>query len=611
MNQIDKKSSLVKVALAIACFAACILLSQFWLSGLRLDLTQQKIYSFSDGTQKIVANLQQDVAITLFFSAKASKDLTALRSYALSVQELLAEYELLSKGRLTVSIIDPEPFSEDEDLAAEFGLQAVPLGDGTEIYFGLSAQNSAGEEGIIAFLQPDKEAFLEYQVSELIYRLGQTHSPVVGLMSALDMRGGFDMQSGGSTPPWVVYDQLDELFDMRWVDEKLQDLDKDLELLILVQPGVLDDNSLYELDQFVMKGGKLLVFVDPKAESQANAPQVANADGSSLARLFTNWGIEYNPEQVLTDDKYAMTIAMGQNQPPLRHLGLLGVQQDSLSSQEVATADLEMINFASAGVIRQQEGFDHIQFDALAWSSEQAQTVPLQQYQTISDPSQLSANFTASGESYVLAARLSGQANSVFDQKPASSVYDAPHVSETEQLNVIVVADTDVLTDRLWVQVQNFFGQRIQQPWADNGAFVTNVVEQFLGSSDLISIRSRGRFTRPFTVVQDIQHQAQTAYQEHEQALQQQLQDTEQQLALLEQQREEESLTLSPAQEQAIEDFQQQKLHIRKALREVRHELDKDIEALGGRLKLINIVVLPALLTLMLMLVARVRLRRH
>jgi len=611
MNQIDKKSSLVKVALAIACFAACILLSQFWLSGLRLDLTQQKIYSFSDGTQKIVANLQQDVAITLFFSAKASKDLTALRSYALSVQELLAEYELLSKGRLTVSIIDPEPFSEDEDLAAEFGLQAVPLGDGTEIYFGLSAQNSAGEEGIIAFLQPDKEAFLEYQVSELIYRLGQTHSPVVGLMSALDMRGGFDMQSGGSTPPWVVYDQLDELFDMRWVDEKLQDLDKDLELLILVQPGVLDDNSLYELDQFVMKGGKLLVFVDPKAESQANAPQVANADGSSLARLFTNWGIEYNPEQVLTDDKYAMTIAMGQNQPPLRHLGLLGVQQDSLSSQEVATADLEMINFASAGVIRQQEGFDHIQFDALAWSSEQAQTVPLQQYQTISDPSQLSANFTASGESYVLAARLSGQANSVFDQKPASSVYDAPHVSETEQLNVIVVADTDVLTDRLWVQVQNFFGQRIQQPWADNGAFVTNVVEQFLGSSDLISIRSRGRFTRPFTVVQDIQHQAQTAYQEHEQALQQQLQDTEQQLALLEQQREEESLTLSPAQEQAIEDFQQQKLHIRKALREVRHELDKDIEALGSRLKLINIVVLPALLTLMLMLVVRVRLRRH
>jgi len=611
MNHPDKKSSLVKVALAIACFAACILLSQFWLSGLRLDLTQQKIYSFSDGTQKIVANLQQDVAITLFFSAKASKDLTALRSYALSVQELLAEYVLLSKGKLTVNIIDPEPFSEEEDLAAEFGLQAVPLGDGTEVYFGLSAQNSAGEEGIIAFLQPDKEAFLEYQVSELIYRLGQTHSPVVGLMSTLDMRGGFDMQSGGSTPPWVIYDQLDELFDMRWVDEKLQDLDKDLELLILVQPGVLDDNSLYELDQFVMKGGKLLVFVDPRAESQTGAPQVANDADSSLAKLFSNWGIEYSSEQVLTDDKYAMTIAMGQNQPPLRHLGLLGVQQDSLSSQEVATADLEMINFASAGVIRQQEGFDHIQFDALAWSSEQAQTIPLQQYQGISEPSQLSASFIASGESYVLAARLSGQANSVFAQKPDSSVYDAPHVSETEQLNVIVVADTDVLTDRLWVQVQSFFGQRIQQPWADNGAFVTNVVEQFLGSSDLISIRSRGRFTRPFTVVQDIQHQAQTAYQEHEQALQQQLQDTEQQLALLEQQREEDSLTLSPAQEQALEDFQQQKLHIRKALREVRHELDKDIEALGGRLKLINIVVLPILLTLMLMLVARVRLRRR
>ncbi len=612
MNHNENKSFMLKAGLAVLCFAAFIFASHYGLGGMRLDLTQQKIYSFSDGTKNIVANLDQKVAITLFFSDKASKDLTALRSYALSVQELLAEYVLLSKGKLSFEVIDPEPFSEDEDLAAEFGLQAVPIGNGTDVYFGLSGQNLDGDEDIIAFLPPDKEAFLEYQLSELIYGLGQLHTPVVGLMSELDMRGGFDMQSGGNTPPWVIYEQLDELFEVRWVDEKLQDLDKDLELLILVQPTMLDDNSLYELDQFVMKGGKLLLFLDPKAESQSpRAAQATTSAVNPLAKLLTSWGIEYSREQVLTDDEYALTVSMGQNQPPIRHLGLLGVQADSLNDQEVATADLEVINFASAGVLRQIQGVNSIRFDTLVESSGHAQTIALSEYEKAVDPSDMISSFEPSGESYVLAARLSGQAKSAFSTKPPTSVYEAPHLNETNRLNVIVVADTDVLSDRLWVQVQSFFGQRIQQPWADNGAFVTNLVEQFLGSSDLISIRSRGRFSRPFTVVQDIQHQAQTRYQEHEQILQQQLQDAEQQLALLEQQREKESLTLSPAQEEALEDFQQQKLHIRKALREVRHELDKDIEALGSMLKLINIVILPLFLTFILMLVARYWLRKQ
>jgi ABC-type uncharacterized transport system involved in gliding motility auxiliary subunit len=608
MNNLNKNSSLVKALFAFLCFALVILASQTWLSNFRLDLTQQKIYSFSQGTKKIVENLDQDVTITLFFSDKASKDLTALRSYALSVQELLAEYVLLSKGKLRVNIIDPEPFSENEDLAAEFGLQAVPIGNGSDLYFGLSAQNAAGAEGVIAFLQPDKEAFLEYQISELIYRLGQSRTPVVGLMSNLDIRGGFDMQSGGSTPPWAIYDQLDEMFDVRWVDEKLEDLDEEIELLILVQPSIDNENTLYELDQFVMKGGKLLVFIDPKVESQS--PQESQNGENLLMTLFSQWGIEYQANQVLTDDEYALTISTGENQPPLRHLGLLGIQADSLNRQEVVTSELEVVNFASAGVLihKQVEG---IRFDALVSSSYQAQAIPLLEYSAANDPSQLMQTFNASGESYVLAARLSGSARSAFTQKPENSVYGVPHINESQNINLVVVADTDVLTDRLWVQVQSFFGQRIKQPWADNGAFVNNMVEQFLGSSDLINIRSRGRFTRPFTVVEDIQQQAQSDYQDHEQQLQEQLQATEQQLALLEQERSKDSLTLSPAQEQALADFQQQKLHIRKALREVRHELNKEIDVLEGWLKVLNIIVLPLFLTLVLLLLARRKLSKQ
>ncbi len=608
MNNLYKKSSFVKALFAFLCFAVLTLASQAWLSDLRLDLTQQKIYSFSQGTQNIVENLDQEVSITLFFSDKASKDLTALRSYALSVQELLAEYVLLSNGKLSVTVVDPEPFSEDEDLAAEFGLQAVPIGNGTDVYFGLSAQNTSGAEGVIAFLQPDQEAFLEYQISELIYRLGQSRTPVVGLMSKLDIRGGFDMQSGGNTPPWAIYDQLDEMLDVRWVDEKLEDLDKEIELLILVQPSIQDENTLYELDQFVMKGGKLLVFIDPKVENQS--PGASPESENLLMKLFSQWGIEYQTGQVLTDDEYALTVSMGENQPPIRHLGLLGIQADSLNRQEVATSELEMVNFASAGILHHKK-VEGVRFDALVSSSYQAQVVPLSEYNAVSDPSELMQTFNPSGEMYVIAARVSGSVQSAFTQKPASSVYAASHINESQNLNLVVVADTDVLTDSLWVQVQSFFGQRIQQPWADNGAFVNNVVEQFLGSSDLINIRSRGRFTRPFTVVQDIQQQAQSAYQEHEELLQQQLLGTEQQLAQLEQQRAKDSLTLSPAQEEALADFQQQKLHIRKALREVRHELNKDIEVLEGWLKVLNIIVLPILLTLVLLLLARRRLSKQ
>ena len=608
------KSTVVKYTLAVICFCGVLLASQWLLKGARLDMTEQNIYSLSPGSEQILANLQQDVALTLFFSDKASKDLTALRSYALRVQELLQEYTLLSKGKLTFNVIDPEPFSEEEDKAAEFGLQAVPLGTGDEVYFGLSAQNAAGVEANIAFLQPDKEAFLEYQVSELIYRLGQTQTPVVGLLSELDMQGGFDMRSGGSTPPWTIYEQLDQMYDVRIVDSEMNQLDEAISLLILVQPEKLSEVLLYEIDQFVLNGGKLLVFMDPKAETQQapNMPEEGEDPSShALKKLFDQWGIEYKANEVVTDSAYGLTVSMGENQPPMRHLGLLGIQQDGMNPNEVVSSDLESINFASAGRLNDKSAeLDSLQFDALVWSSDMAQVINTEDYAASTDPSHLLNNFTPSGESYVLAARLSGSANSAFDEKPLDSEAVANHTKTTNQLNVIVVADTDVLTDRLWVQVQTFFGQRIAQPWADNGAFVNNIVEQYLGSSDLIGIRSRGRFSRPFEVVQDIQQKAQDEYLANEEALQQQLQETEEQLALLEQQRAKESLTLSPAQEVALENFQQQKLRIRKALRDVRHELDKDIESLGNWLKVLNIAVFPILLTCLLLIIMRIRLRR-
>lgn len=604
------KPTVLKFVLAPVCFVLVLLISQFIFKGARVDLTEQNIYSLAQGTQNIIENLEQDVTLNLYFSDKATKDLTSLRSYAKRVEELLQEYVLLSDGKLTLNIIDPEPFSEAEDQAAEAGLQAVPIATGDDVYFGLQATNAKGDESIIGFFQPDKEPFLEYEISELIYRLSQTRIPVVGLMTSLEMRGGFDMQRGGTTPPWAVFEQLDQLYDVRWVEDEIEAIDKDIELLVVVQPSNLDDASLYAIDQFVMGGGKLIAFVDPKAESKQPNPMGEEDIGiNPLKPLLEQWGVNYDDSQVVIDAQYGLTVSVGQGMPPVRHLGLLGVQVDGLNPNEVATSELETVNLASAGFVQPKDDATTT-FDALLWSSTVAQPIDINRYNLSHDPRQLMQDFAPTGESYVLAARISGQANSHFEQAPVELEEPHEHIASNDNINVMVVADTDVLTDRLWVQVQNFFGQRIVQPWADNGALAHNMVEQYLGSNDLITIRSRGRFTRPFEVVQDLQQQAQSKFYENEQALQHQLEETEKRMAELEEQRDKDSLTLSPEQEATLNGFQQEKLRIRKALRDVRHELDKDIESLGSWLKILNIAIIPILLTLLLLLLARFILRK-
>jgi len=604
------KHSLVKVFAAFIGFVLVLAISGGLFKGVRVDLTEQSVYSLSQGTENILENLEQPVSLTLYYSDKASEDLTALRAYAKRVIELLEEYVILSGGKLSLEIIDPEPFSEAEDKAAEFGLQAVPIGTGDDVYFGMTAQNEKGDDAIITFFQPDKEAFLEYEITELIYRLSKPSRAIVGLASTLDLRGGFDMQRGGQTPPWIIYEQLDQLYDLRWVDETLETIESDIELLILVQPKALDDVALYQLEQFVLGGGKLLVFLDPKAEASNSDPMMGGGEGldNALSPLFDAWGIAFSPDQVVADGTYGLTVSMGQGRPPMRHAGLLGVQQDGLNPNEIALADLEVINLASAGVLQPTEGAT-TEFDALIWSSTDAQLVDVNAYNLIQDPSELIRNLEPSGDSYTLAARISGPAKASLEKPEGVEAKAGESITEAENINVMVIADTDVLTDRLWVQVQNFFGQRIAQPWADNGAFANNLVEQYLGSSDLISIRSRGRFSRPFEVVQDLQQDAEAKYLENEKVLQQELEQTEAKLAELEQQRDKDSLTLSPEQEATLFAFQKEKLEIRKALRDVRHELDKDIEGLGSMLKVLNIAIAPLLLTLLMVVVAYRRIK--
>lgn len=584
--------------LIAVAFLAFNLLAGLGLGGARLDLTEQKLYTIADGTKQILAELDEPINLYFFYSDKVAKDLPALRTYAQRVEEMLKAYQRQAGGKLRLHIIDPEPFSENEDKAAEFGLQGIPLQQGGDaIYFGLAGTNALDDTQVIPFFALDQEEHLEYELSRLVQSLAKPELPVVGVLSGLAMTGGFDMAARQPTAPWMVLEQVRQLFAIETLQPGLDQIPETVSVLWLVHPKQLPEQTLYAIDQFVLRGGKLLVFVDPYAEADSgDMPGEIGVDKSSnIEPLFKAWGLRLVPDKVLGDGSYAMSVSMGQGQRPVRHAAWLSLPRNALDQEDIATAGLESITFATAGILEPVEGAQ-TRFTPLMRSSAYAMAFDAQRFAMLSNPEELIRELEPTGERYTLAARIDGPAQSAF---PEGIEGRKDGLKQADTINVIAVADTDLLTDRMWVQVQDFFGQRIPQPWADNGSFAINALDNLAGSEALISVRSRGRFSRPFVVVEGLQRAAEQRFREKEQALQARLAETEQQLAALQRSDDpSQALELTAEQQAAVQRFVQQKLAIRKELREVRYQLNADIEALGRTLKVINIALVPALLTL-------------
>ena len=610
-RRIYPRLALALLALGFVSFMA---LNNLLFGGLRIDLTENRMYTVSAGTREIIDSIEEPIDLYFFFSDKATRDVAPLRSYARRVRELLEEYARHADGRIRLQVIDPVAFSEAEDQAAQFGLQAVPLDAGGEqVYFGLAGSNAWGEQQLIPFFQPEREEFLEYELSKMLASLVAAKKPVVGVVSGLQINGGFDMMSSQPTPPWVVMEQLQQGFEVRNLPLTGDAIDEDVTTLMVVHPAGLPDSMQYAIDQFVLKGGKAIVYVDPYCESSRASgnpmlEQGAPESASSLPRLFRAWGVDFAPDKVVGDAATALQISVAADQPPVAHLGFLGLGVEQISREDVVSGSLESINLGMAGALAPAAGAS-THFEPLLQSSAQSALLEAMQVQMNRDPAVLLKGFAPTGERYTLAARIGGPAKSAFD---GPQVEGREHVGEAQDINVIVVADADLLADRFWVQVQDFFGQRTATAWADNAAFAQNALENLSGSSALIGIRSRGRYSRPFELVQQIRLGADAKYRESAELLQQRLDETEQQLAELQRNRQESNqLALSPQQEQALARFQDEKLRIRKQLREVRLKLDQDIERLGMALKVLNIVVMPLVLTLALFGWHRWRVRRR
>ena len=600
---------LVLIALAFLAFN---LFSSLSLTGARLDLTEQKLYTISAGTRQILAELEQPVELNFFYSDSATKDLPALRTYAKRVEEMLKAYQREAGGKLKLNVIDPAPFSEDEDKAAEFGLQAIPLQQGGDsLYFGLAGKNAEGATQVIPFFALDQEEFLEYELSRLLLSLAKPERPVVGVLSGLQIGGGFDMQARQPTPPWMVMEEIRQLFQIESLKSDIDLIPEHVSVLLLIHPKQLPEQTLYAIDQFVLRGGKLLAFVDPfsEADTQAELPGEMVIDkASDLAPLFKAWGLRLVPDQVLGDGAYAMSVSMGQDRRAVRHAAWLSLPKSALDQDDISTAALENLTVASAGMLEPLEGAQ-TRFMPLIQSSQYAMLFDVKRFAMLQNPEELIRELQPTGERYAIAARISGPAQSAY---PDGIEGRKDGLKQADNINLIVVADTDLLTDRMWVQVQDFFGQRIPQPWADNAGFAINALDNLAGSEALISVRSRGRFTRPFEVVESIQREAEVRFREKEQVLQARLAETEQQLAALQRSDDpSKALELTPEQQATLQQFLQEKLKIRKELREVRYQLNADIEALGRTLKFVNIALVPLLLTLGVLALWLWRRRKH
>lgn len=585
------------LALLAAAFIALTLVTSMVLRGWRVDLTENQLYTLSPGSKNIIEQIDEPINVYLFFSESVAKDVPSLKNYAQRVRELLQEYARLSQGKLVLHFVDPVPFSEDEDRAAEYGLQAVPVG-GEKLYFGIVGSNSVDVREVLPFLQPDKEQQLEYEISRLIAKLSQSEPPVIGLITGMPVNGGFDMMQQTPRQPWVVFEQLRQLYTIQEIKGDAEALPENLSLLMVVQPKAVSEKMQYAIEQFALNGGRILLFVDPFAEAdrlpagQENPfPQVMA--GADLNALLKGWGVQVAMDKVVADAENALQISGGGN-TPVRHLGILALS--GANQGELISANLELVHFGMAGHVETLADATTT-VSPLFQSSTDSALLPRSQFEFLPDPSTLAKNFTPGGSALNVAVRINGPAKATMPA-PENALNDRRESIEAG-INVVVVADTDVLTDRYWVQVQNFFGQRIAQPFADNGNFVFNAVEQMSGSNDLINLRSRGQFARPFTKVEELRRQAEQSFYQREQELQNRLQETEQKLADLEKRLNESgNVQLSEQEVQALNDFQQERLRIRKALRDVQLQLNQNIEALGTKLKVINIILVPLALIL-------------
>ncbi|HEY5701036.1 MAG TPA: Gldg family protein [Gammaproteobacteria bacterium] len=643
LNQ-DRFLTAAGLVVGLVLLFALNILSNDVFRSMRLDLTEGRIFTLSQGTRNILANIEEPITLRFYLSRKLATEVPEVGGYATRVQELLEEYARVAGGKLQLEIIEPAPFSEEEDRAVGYGLRGLPVNANDEVlYFGVVGTNSVDAEEVIPFFSSEREEFLEYDITKLIHNLASPDQPVIGLVTSLPIEGlGPRAQFRGLTsPPWMVVEQMRQLFDVRSLNASMTSVPEDIDVLVVVHPKGWSERALYAIDQFVLRGGRALVFVDANAEADQGVQRgglmiPTRSSRSEMDKLLDAWGVELEKDRVIGDLQLAAKVRMESEGRALTfdYPVWMNFGPEQMNQEDAVTAKLGNIALGTPGSLVKKEGAT-IRFVPLIETTTGASAFAAEKVAITEDPQNLLRIYAPQNRAFVIAARISGSVKTAFPDGPPpmtkdgedgspegtvkgdgeKSSQDDDTLQRTESarpVNLIVVADTDLLQDRFWVSIQEFLGSRVAVPNAANGAFVVNALDNLTGSGDLISVRNRGSSVRPFKLIHELREKAELRFRQKEQELIDRLQQTEKKLVELESTRQgDDSLILTAEQQQELLQFRQERLRIRKDLRDVRHRLRQDIENLESRLKILNIGLVPLLIAISGLVVGMFRVRRR
>ena len=586
----------------------------------RVDLTEGKIYTLSPGTKAILKKIDAPVEVRFYYSQGQSRIPSQYKAYAKQVEDLLNEFRQYAGGNLEVKKLDPEPDSEAEDLANLDGVEGQMVETGDKFYLGIAISLDP-QKVALPFLPPNRERLLEYDLARAISQVLSTNKPVIGVMTPLPVFGmqmppQMRMQMGGQNQdPWAFISELKRDFEVKQVAMEADKIDDDIKVLMVVHPKDIKDAALFAIDQFVMRGGKLIACLDPMclADVQKQNPMMPMPGApSNLEKLLKTWGITFDTTKVAADMNFAKQLMVRQGAKPETIPTLLFLSAAGINKEDAVAAQVDEILLPFAGVFTGSPAAGLKQSILLKTSKKSQLVEPFMSQMT---PSKIVDDFKESDTVYALAVRLEGKFKTSFpDGKPKADDKDAEKkdekkpddkpgdsLKETKVDNaVLLIGDTDFLSDQFSVQVQNFFGQKMVTPRNGNLALTQNIVEQLAGDQNLIGVRSRGTLNRPFTVVQEMQAKANARFQAEIAKVQKEVDETNQKLNEMQGKKQgNQRFVLSPEQQAEMDKFKKNRAEANKKLKKVRRELAQDIESLELRTKVINIAGMPILVTLL------------
>lgn len=628
LNSLERNTlGIIGIVLAIVLFVSLNLLSTLTLRSAQLDLTEGKLFTLSDGTREVLSKIEEPIKLR-FYASRSLTDMSPIHgNYISRVREFLQNYVDLADGKLILEIHDPEPYSAIEDEAVAYGLQGVPLSEtGEQGYFGLAGTNSTDDEEKIPFFNLQREQSLEYDLTRLVYDLSKPKQKVVGLINSLNMAS----DPLNRRAPWAMMERLKQFFEVRDIAATQPFIDEEIDVLLIAHPLDLSKRLVYAIDQFILKGGRAMVLLDPHSEYTVGFNQATRrpgggntASGHVIKGLLDAWGVKMDFEKFVSDRAYAVkvqTSTMG-TKAAVDFLPWFQTDARVMSDDDVVTSELKNVFFASSGSLTLKKDAKTT-LAPLITSSAQSALQDIRLVMTKPNPLAIFEKFKADDKKHVLAARLQGPVKTAFpdgppklegEKKEGRDKVVKAHLAESKDpVNLIIVADTDMLADRFWTQTQDFFGRKMVIPTSSNGDFITNAVDNLTGSNALISLRSRGESARPFHRVIKIQKAAEFKYRKTEKSLRDKMSELETKLSGLQKQSSGTgTIIVSDKQKTAMLGLRKQLIGIRRQLRGVQHALKRDIESLDTRLKILNIWAVPLIISVIAIGLAVVRRRRR